>query len=211
MKTMWLTILSLLLLPLAVVAADDAELYDPAPPADSAFVRVVNAKADADVVKVSVGGVAYADLAYADVSGYRIVKGGTRAATIGAASKEVAIEAGSYATLVLNAAGDIIMIEDELLANPAKARVYFYNLSDAASASLFAPEHGAAIVDGVASNAGNSREVNALKLTLQVKAGDVDVKDFPDVQLKRRAGSSFFLFGKAGSYQAAMIENSVLR
>ena len=206
-----LTWMIALLFPFVSTQADDAELYDPAPPADSAFVRVINAKSDTSDTKASVGGVSYGELSYPTISNYRIVKGGSHKATLGAMSADVAIEAGGYFTIGLNEAGEIKLIKDELLANPAKSRAYFYNFTDADGGTLFAPEHGAPILDQIAANQGKSREVNALKLNLQAKIGETVIQDFSAVQLKRRIGTSFVITGKAGSYKAIMIENEVER
>ncbi len=198
------------LLPFASQAKDD-ELYDPAPPADSAFVRVIHADADVGAVASKVGGVGYGELSYPSLSNYRIVKGGQHKVAIGAGSQDLTIEAGGYFTIALTDSGEIKLLKDELLANPAKARVYVYNFTDATEGSIFASEHGAAILDKVNMNEGNSREVNALKLALQAKAGSAVVQDFKDVQLKRRIGTSFLITGKAGAYKALMIENEVER
>lgn len=206
-----LSLLFITILPWATAQANDDELYDPAPPPDSAFVRVIHANTAQSQISATVGGTAYGQLSYPQLSGYRIVKGGSHKVTLGSAVNEVTIDAGGYFTIALTDGGDIKLVKDELLSNPAKARVYFYNFSDAPVASLFAPQHGAAILDKVAANDGASREVNALKLTLQVKAGDVPVKDFADVQLKRRVGTSFLLTGKSGAYQALTLENEVKR
>ncbi|MDG1287760.1 MAG: alginate O-acetyltransferase AlgF [Rickettsiales bacterium] len=210
MKTLFSWMIAALV-PFTMAQANDDELYDPAPPADSAFVRVIHAASAMDKVSATVGGITYGELSYPALSNYRIVKGGQHKATVGTVSQELTIDAGGYFTIALNDAGEVKLIKDELLSNPAKARVYFYNFSDAAQGSLFAAEHGAAILDKVNANEGGSREVNALKLALQAKAGEAVVQEFKGVQLKRRVGTSFLVTGKAGAYKALMLENEVER
>jgi len=210
MKTL-LNFILLSLLAVGTAFANDDELYDPAPPADSAFVRVINAAAGAEATAVKVGDYSFGQLAYPAISPYSIVKQGEYDVVIGAATQKVTIEAGNYYTIAHTADSKIVPLQDELLSNPAKARVYFYNISDAPKAELMASDHGKAILADVASSTGNSREVNALKLNLQVKAGDVVVNDYADVQLKRRVGTSFVLTGKAGAYKSLMVENEVKR
>lgn len=200
-----------LILSISLAWADDAELYDPAPPADSAFVRVINASSEGGGAKAVIGGVGYGEVSYPSISSYHIVKGGEHKITIGDASKNITVDAGTYATIALTNSDKIKIIKDELLSNPSKARVYFYNFSDATIGAVYAPEHSADILGNVAPDEGLSREVNALKLKLQVKAGDTVAHEFADVQLKRRTGTSFLLVGKAGSYNALMVENVVGR
>jgi alginate O-acetyltransferase complex protein AlgF len=209
MRWAFFTILSMVLAAFSAYA-NDAELYDPAPPADAAFVRVINAM-EGKEVKASIGATNFGKYQTAAISNYRILKAGDYDVTFGDIKQSVTINAGNYQTVVLNNAGNILVFNDELLENPTKARVYFYNLSDAANASVIAPEHGAAVVENIAPDNTASRAMNALKVTLQVKAGASAVQDFADVQLKRRIGTSFLLTGKEGGYNAIMIKNEVER
>lgn len=211
MMKLLLTLFSALLLSVTSAHANDDELYDPAPPADSAFVRVVNAATSIVKAPSMVGSYNYGDIEYPKISDYNIVKQGEYVVTIGDISQKITIEAGAYYTLALTNDLKLVQIKDELLENPAKARVYFYNFSDSPNGALVAVDHNKAIFENIASGAGESREINALKLNVQTKAGDTLIGDYKDVQLKRRVGTSFLISGKAGDYKSIMLENEVKR
>jgi hypothetical protein len=70
--------------------------------------------------------------------------------------------------------------------------LYFYNLSDEASANLFAPSHKAMVFENIASGASASRAINAVAIGLVVKSGDSEIGTTGDVDLKRQVGSSVF-------------------
>lgn len=204
----WL--LALFLLPMAALA-DDAELYDPAPPANSAFVRVVNGLTDAVKREATLGKISLGAAPSPSIGDYRIIPAGKHPFVAGKAAADFTIAAGKYYSVLLFEQGKPKLVEDELISNPAKTRVYFYNLSDAAQATIFASTQKIAVIDKLESGGFSSREMNALKLALQVKAEDTPVKDFHDVPLKRRIGTSFLLAGKKGAYQAVMVSNVVKR
>ena len=209
MKTLLTSLwMSFLLVFAGNVSANDDELYDPAPPADSAFVRVLNGASAA--AASTVGGYDFGQVQAPALTKYRVIKQGDYDVKLGAAAEKLTIEAGKYYTFALTGDSKIVQLSDELLTNPAKARLYFYNFTDT-QASLFAPEFKAAIADGVVPNSQDSQEVKAVKLTLQTKVAGKLVKDYTDVQLKRRVGTSFIVTGKAGAYKSLMIENEVER
>ena len=206
-----LILLSTLLLSFGTASANDDELYDPAPPADSAFVRVVNAASGVVKAPAVVGSYNYGELEYPKISDYHIIKQGEHTVTVGGVSEKMTIEAGAYYTIALTDSLKLAQLKDELLSNPAKSRVYFYNFSDSANGALVASDHGKAIFENVAVNGADSREVNALKLNLQTKAGETAVSDYKDVQLKRRVGTTFLITGKSGNHKSIMLENEVKR
>lgn len=201
---------SLLLIFAGNVSANDDELYDPAPPADSAFVRVLQGASGTASAAATVGGYSYGEVAYPALTKYRVVKQGDYDVKIGSVSAKITIAAGKYYTIALTDEGKIVQLSDELLTNPAKARLYFYNFTDN-KASLYAPEFNAAIADGVVKDSQDSQELKAVKLKLQAKVGGAVVKEYPEVQLKRRVGTSVIVTGKAGAYKSVIIENEVER
>ncbi len=200
--------LSFLFLPMKAMA-DDAELYDPAPPPGSAYIRFINAYSGEIIPELS--GKSFGKISYPQISDYKIFKANEYDVKAGKRSKKVSIKADGYYTIAVLQDGKIALYEDKPIKNPAKAMVYFYNLSTAAIASLYAPEHKTAVLSDVAADDAVAREVNALKLILQVRAGDKEVAQYDDVQLKRRRGMSFALIGKEGAYQAVMVENAIKR
>ena len=205
----WLLTLFVFAAPSLALAVDEG-LYEPAPPANSAFVRVIDADAALKTVSATLGGVGFGKVTYPAISPYVVIPAGEKELVAGKLKEKLNLEAGRYYSVALMN-GTSKLLEDPSINNPAKARVYFYNLSDAADATLFAPKQKAPILSKQAPGTSTSREMNALTLPLQVLADDKNVKIFPDVALKRRMGTSAVLAGKKGAYRAVIAENKVAR
>lgn len=202
---------SMLLLVAATPAmANDQELYDPAPPADAAFVRVLNAGASGDI-SPTVGDAKYGKVAAPGISAYRVVKQGTQSMKTGDTSESIEVTAGKYYTLALSGEGSVTTLSDAIIEQPSKAYVYFYNFSDAPKASLRATKQNVDVVGDVAANMGKHREMNALTVDLAVVADGKTIKEFPGVVLKRRSGVSFLLTGSGEAKQTVMMENNIQR
>jgi alginate O-acetyltransferase complex protein AlgF len=190
--------------------ADDG-LYDPAPPANSAFLRIISA-ATAAVVDGAIAGEAV-DFGEANVSSYVVVPGGKSAVEVGGASGEVDCPTGKYCSAVFDVAGDAnpILIVDEILDNPAKSGLHFYNLTDQSELTLFAPEQAVEIFKSVPKGGMQFRKVGAVTVSFTVKSGSNEVAKIDNVPLKRRTGHSIIVRGTSGSIMANMVENSVSR
>ncbi|MFO1350180.1 MAG: alginate O-acetyltransferase AlgF [Gammaproteobacteria bacterium] len=194
--------------------AQDEALYDPAPPPNAAFVRVVNATGETAPISAQIAEVSFKDIAYPAASPYRIVHEGQHDASVGNKKETVTIEAGKYYTLAAIGSGGALhlaAISDTISTNPAKCGVLFYNLSDKTSASLRVPSRKVDIVGDLGSGQGKMREVNAIDVDLAVVTGDKTVAEFPKVQLKRRTHLSFVLTGSGDKLQALMVENKTER
>lgn len=194
--------------------ANDQELYDPAPPADSAFIRLINASSDSAPVTSSLGSVTFTGVTSPAITDYSVLKAGDYEMKVGEGSFDIHVEAGKYYTLALltkEGKPSVTALEDAMVTNPAKAVVYFYNLSDSPKASLFAPQHKADIVAEIESGKGGAREVNALTLDLAITAGGKEIKAFPGVELKRRTGITFLLSGSGENLTGTMQLNNVKR
>ncbi|MFO1242234.1 MAG: alginate O-acetyltransferase AlgF [Rickettsiales bacterium] len=194
-----------------VSAADDTALYDPTPPADSAFVRIINTTATA--VDATIGSASYTSVAAPGISPYRVIPQGEQEAKAGDVSKKVSIEAGKYYSVAItekDGKKELVTLEDAVIKNPAKAMIYFYNFSDSATASLNAVKQKADIVSGVKAGESASREVNALTIDVAVNdAEGKEVKAFPGVELKRRTGVNFLLTGSGSNRQATMTVSDI--
>jgi alginate O-acetyltransferase complex protein AlgF len=173
-------------------------------------VRVVNGLTDAAKINATLGNTSFSAVASPSISDYMIVPAGKHAFAAAKTKASFTIAAGKYYSILLSSTA-AQLTEDALIRNPAKTQLYFYNLSDSAKASVFATKQKVAIVKDVATGKAASREMNALTLAVDVKAGDTTVKNFSDVALKRRIGTSFLLAGKKNTYQAIMVNNAVKR
>jgi alginate O-acetyltransferase complex protein AlgF len=211
MRPMIALFISLLWFIPSLAGAGDEGLYEPTPPADSAFVRVIQANSTAKTVTPELGGKSFGKLTYPALSAYQIIPAGEHSFKAGEVTAKLAVEAGRYYSIALTSSAAPALLEDALIANPAKARLYFYNLSDAKETTLFAPKQKAAIFSKQAAGSNTSREINALTLPLQLLVADKLVASLPEVQLKRRAGTSVVLFGTAKNYKALAVENRVAR
>jgi len=82
--------------------AQDEGLYPDPPPADAAFVRVVNAFQADDPLAVKVADRDYAELAFGEASDYYVVLQGEHEITTGESSSTAEILAGRFYTVVLS-------------------------------------------------------------------------------------------------------------
>ena len=203
----WVFLATSLLLP-QMATASDQELYDPAPPADSAFVRLINITSEP--VSATAGAISFNDVPAGSISAYQILKAGEYPLNVGEASHDVTVESGHYYSLALSAEG-VTPLKDALMENPAMATVYFYNLSAAPKASLRAPGFNTDIIADLEAGKHAHKEMNALELDIAVQAGDITVETFEKVALKRRTGYSFLVTGEQDTLQGVMVENSVTR
>lgn len=194
----------------AAALAQDAGLYDPAPPADSAFVRFVDASLKGDGAG-SVDG-ASLDVSGDGVSAFVVVKSGDHTIALGDASATATFEAGNYYTVVFAEPGaSPTVIKDEVLTNPAKAGLHFYNLTGEAGLSLSAPKQKVAIFENVGPGEMKFRPVGAVDVDLAVEAGGKTVAEVGSVKLERRAAKSVLVVASAAGPKALVVDNTVER
>lgn len=198
---------ALLVLPALPALAVDEELYDPAPPPDSAFVRLLNTTGDKPISGI-LGSVSFKDVK--DVSPYMVLKAGTYDLSVNKAKESFEIKAGGLYSFAYSKDGKkeaLLSFEDAQITDPAKATVYFYNLSDK-EASLRAPNFNTDIISKVAAGTSQSKELNALTLDVALTVENTDIETFKAIELKRRNGFTFMLLGKAPSYAGVYAPNA---
>ncbi|MEN0087459.1 MAG: alginate O-acetyltransferase AlgF [Pseudomonadota bacterium] len=203
-RTVLLGLTATALLPLTATAQEGG-LYDAPPPPGSAFVRVVDATQGTNR-EASIGG-QQTELSADWVSDYLIIPGGDHAVQLGAATGNVTLDAGEFYTVVMSDNG-ARLVADDVVKNPARAGLYFYNLSEADTVTLAAELKGksAPIFQDVQAGAKEFREVNALDVTLKVMQGENALVQMDAVALRRKGGFSVFYFGDG---QAAWITNGM--
>lgn len=208
MKLMKIIALFLVITPFYAQANEDA-LYAPAPPADSAFVRTINASSDTEST-VAVDGRTFEPSEDARISNYSILKNGEYEVTHLDQQDTINVKAGHYYSVVITSDNAVKLIEDDLIEDPSKAKVYFYNLSGT-QAALTAPSHKATIFENVASLSSEARDINAVTFDVAIEIDNQAVKTFPGLSLKRQIGTSIILFDSQSddSYEAIVIENTV--
>jgi alginate O-acetyltransferase complex protein AlgF len=177
--------------PLSAVAQG---LYDPEPPANSAFVRVINA--GTAELKAGIDAVAYGAVAGQNASAYRVIPQGAHKLAAGAANKEVNVLAKRFYSVIVNGS-DVTVLEDPANPGQTKAGLAIYNLSKISSIALKTDDGKTTVIDGVAPGTVKSQAVNAIKVGLAAFNGTSKIAAFPAVQLERGSTYSTIVFSES--------------
>jgi alginate O-acetyltransferase complex protein AlgF len=183
---------------IALVSAQEAGLYAPAPPADAAFVRVLHATPDAAPLSVTLGDTDFGEIAFAQTSPYRVVSQGVRGLIAGDITRDLEVTAGKFYTVAVAPSG-VLVLEDASSTNRAKALLSLYNLSDLASVDLKTADGKTEVLMGVASGAQKSIEVNGITVDLAASGDGAELQAFPGVKLERGAAYSVLVLGTASA------------
>lgn len=189
--------------------AAEGGLYDAPPPADAAFVRVLNA-GEAGGVELAVADAAFS-VGANTVSPYEFVTRGSYDATWASSKLALSVEAQKYYTIIIPADGsEPKVVEDAALANPARAGLYFYNATDK-PLQLDAKVNGkqAAIFKDVAPGATAFREVNPFEVAFIVVDGGTPAFELPATAMVRQQGTSVVAIPAADGVAAIQAVNSV--
>lgn len=152
-------------------------LYDPAPPADSAFVRVINSPA------ATLGSKAVTAPAGA-ASAYVVIPQGDFQAKLGNTSGKLKVEAGKFYTAFLSG-GKVVLLTDQAAENRAKALLTVYNLSKSAAIDLKTADGKTTVITGIKPGESGSRAVNGISVDLAAFAGTKAVGTVKGVKLER--------------------------
>ena len=173
--------LTFALLLASLASAQDTGLYDPAPPANSAFVRVLNAPT------ATLGDKAItADKGAA--SAYVVIPQGDITAKLGAVSGKLSVEAGKFYS-VAPFGGKLMLLTDQAADNKAKALLTIYNLSKNASVDLKTADGKTTVVSGVKPGESGNRAVNGITVELAAFSGTKTLGALKSVALQR--GSAY--------------------
>ena len=163
---------------LALCATSSAQqLYAPAPPANSAFVRVIGAPA-ATLEMQSV--TAAKDAA----SAYVVIPQGSLTARVGTVSQKFTVVAGKFYSVVL-LGGKLSLLTDQAADNKAKALLTVYNLSSTAALDLKTADGKLSVVSGVKPGESGSRAVNGITVDLAAFSGTKTLDTLKGVKLER--------------------------
>ena len=158
-------------LALGAVLAQEEGLYAPAPPAEAAFVRVLNADtATAGEVAPTLGETTYERLPYGSVSPYRVVLQGTSEFRAGSVTASLEFEAGRFYTVTLTE--EATLSADPGLENRAQTLLLVYNASDT-PVNLKTADGSTDVIPDVPPGKVGSIEVNPISVELiAAKPGD---------------------------------------
>ena len=167
----------------ATLAQTQGALYDPQPPADSAYLRVIVVTAAKPFEVVLDGKTRVPALAAATPSDYMVVKAGKHQLTLRGGAPDIMAEvpldivAGRTVTMALDSLRPDtkpVLFQDRTNANKLKALVTFYHLAPGLGPIDMLTADGATrVFSGVAQGASASLPVNPVAVDLHVhKAGD---------------------------------------
>ncbi|MEG2804227.1 alginate O-acetyltransferase AlgF [Stenotrophomonas sp.] len=182
-----------------------AQLYAPRPPAGSAFVRVLNPGSAA--LKVALGNGAEQNIGPATrATRYAIVEGGKpfNVRVAGKPRSQAAVAAGSFTTLVLDAATPTrplaVLADGGGTSDALKAEIRFYNLaSGCAQGRLAMADKGPVVFPAVAAGSSNARGINPVKARLVAGCGAKDSAPLALPALQPGDHYSLFLTGSASA------------
>ena len=169
-------------------------LYDPEPPANSAFVRVINA--GSGELKPGIDAVAYGAVTGFNASAYRVIPQGAHKLAAGAANKELNVLAKRFYSVIVNGS-DVQVLEDPANPGQTKAGLSIYNLSKISSIALKTDDGKTTVVNGVTPGTVKSQAVNAIKVGLAAFNGSSKIASFPAVQLERGSTYSTIVFSES--------------
>ena len=163
---------------LALCATSGAQqLYAPAPPANSAFVRVIGAPA----ATLETQPVTAAKNA---ASAYVVIPQGSLTAKVGTVGQKFTVVAGKFYSVVL-LGGKLSLLTDQAADNKAKALLTVYNLSSAAALDLKTADSKLSVVSGVKPGESGSRAVNGITVDLAAFSGTKTLGTLKAVKLER--------------------------
>lgn len=166
----------------------NAELYDAAVPADSGFVRVLNASRQPVMATLS-GKRQPQRVAAMQFGGYRYTQPGNYRLEVGGASIELEVRA-NMATTVLYHLGQLQALDDQLVLDLKRAQLNFYNLAQTAL-SLKTSGGKSEVIAAVAPKTSGHRMVNELKMGFEAFDGEVGVGLFEPQLLRKGRSYSF--------------------
>lgn len=173
--------------------ADEGNLYGPAAPEGSAFIRVVNAS-ERDDVAARVGPETISDIPAWSASEFVFLPAGSHSLSVGTQSQPVSLKSGRYYTAVADARG-IRVVDNERYDNRLKALVILYNFTSRPGLSLKTSDGRTSLIESVSPDAYGTREVNAAKVTLGVFEGGRRIGETPPLHLVRGRAVSLFVLG----------------
>lgn len=184
----------------------NAALYGPVPPADAAFVRVLNLSGD--ITEATVAGKSRAQTIGAGRLGnFVFVEPGPRRISVGGQHYETSLSPHSALTLVFN--GQVLTpILDSFSENPKKALVSFYNLTEEPLA-LKTQDGRYTLIEPVPARQSGSRPVNEVKITLAAYAGDHQVTAFDEAFLKKGRSYSYLVVSDVDGYRTLSLANTL--
>ena len=187
-------------------AGADAALYGPSAPKGSTFVRLYNASSAP--AAATVGNTQIKQVGAQSSSDFSFLPGGDYTAQVAGKSVPVKLAADKYYTLVNNASGAPQLIEEAPFKNKQKALVRVQNLSDQ-QLSLKTADGKTEVVKPVAAKGTGQREINPVKVSMALYAGDKKVGDVKPVALERGEAAVLYVTGSGNALSPVWVTRPV--
>lgn len=198
---------TLLIVALPAQAQDgNAALYGPVPPADAAFVRVLNLTGELAEVAVS-GKSRTQSVGAGRLGNFLFMEPGPRKISVGTRHFEDTLAAHAALTLVFDGQS-LKPILETFSENPKKALVSFYNLTEQPLA-LRTADGRYTLIDNVAAQQAGSRSVNEIKVGLAAYTGDHQLVGFDEAFLKKGRSYSYVVIAGAEGYRTLSLANAL--
>ncbi|WP_166365059.1 alginate O-acetyltransferase AlgF [Pseudomonas akapageensis] len=187
-------------------AGGDAALYGPTAPKGSTFVRIYNA-GNQDV-SASVGTTNLNEVKPQASSDFSYMPQGDYSAKVGSQTLPVKLASDHYYTLVYNVGGPLQLVDEPPFKNRQKSLVRVQNLSDKAL-TLKTADGKTDVVKDVAAKGRGEREINPVKVSLALYAGDTKVSDLKPVALERGEAAVLYVTGTGSSLSPVWVKRPV--
>lgn len=184
----------------------NADLYDAVAPANSAFIRVMNLS-DTGVEITLTSKSTSQRVGAGQFGGYRFVEPGTHRIGLGGKTFEVELEANTAST-ILYRDGQFQLLADEVINEPARAQIVFYNFTNT-DAALTTADGSTPVVPSRAINQNGNRMVNEVKISFSAYAGERKLADFPEQLLRKGRSYTYALLPEGEGYTGLMLANSI--
>lgn len=213
MRTAIFRILALFLAVLSINNAfakpDDEGLYGKIPPENSAFVRFIHAQPGLSETTPKINGKKYDPAIFGAIKNYVVIPSGKTTVSFGNISQTYTTSPKKYYSILIKDQKATFIEEPITSFNKLKAQVVLYNFSKENNISLKTADGKITVVDNVSVNKFGYKEVNAVKVSFAVFAGDKKIGDVPATPLERGEIYTIALIGN-GSTPKVVLQKALI-
>ncbi|MFZ4480934.1 MAG: DUF4397 domain-containing protein [Rhodoferax sp.] len=199
-------------------------LYDPEPPADSAYIRVIHASRDGAIDILVDGRLRISKLGTGEASDYMVLGAGKRVIAVHSAGKPTASltttlevvpgRAMTVALTTMRAGSAPVLFEDKANSNKLKAILAVYHLdADAGPLDILSADGNTKVFSGVSFGSPAFLQVNPIAVDLvAVKAGSKESRASTSLSMTQGGTYSILLLpGAGGKPIARALQNKIER
>jgi alginate O-acetyltransferase complex protein AlgF len=191
----------------AAAWAQAPSLYGAGVAESAILVRLVNASSGG-AHSLQIGAQTLEAEAFGAASAYKPVAADIYTLFYGGKRYEFLPETKSYYTIVALDSG-LAILKDTRHADPARAQLYFYNMSDGAAADLKTADGSLTVLPAVAARSSAQAAVNPISLKLAAFRGGVRAGGEHALSMARGSSYALFLALKNGAAQSFIVTATV--